>query len=106
MYVTLEEAKAYLIVEVDDDDAVIATCVSAAEETVAKFLNAPLSSFASKENSNDLDSSTLPDPIKMGILMYTSDFYENRGVMVTGAIVSENEMATRVLHFWRRCLGV
>lgn len=106
MYVTLEEAKKYLRVEVDDDDALIVALIGAAEETVEKFLNAPLADFATKENSTDLDVSTLPDAIKLGIMMYANDFYENREVMVVGTSVAENEMATRVLHFWRRCLGV
>lgn len=106
MYVTLEEAKKFLRVEVDDDDALIAMLVGSAEETVAKFLGEPLACFADRENSTDLDAPVLPDVIKLGILMYTNDFYENREVMVVGTNVAENEMVTRVLHFHRRHLGV
>lgn len=105
MYVTLAEAKAFLDVQVSDDDALINMCVGMAEATVAHFLNAPLSDFATRENSGDLDIGELPDNIKFGILMYTADAYEHRTVM-SEQTLQENPMATRVLHFERRCLGV
>jgi hypothetical protein len=105
MYVTLEEAKSFLDVQIADDDAVISLCVGAAEQTVANFLNAPLADFATKEDSSDVDSPTLPDAIKLGILMYTADAYEHRTVM-SEQTLQENPLVTRVLHFYRRCLGV
>lgn len=105
MYVTLEEAKDFLDIHVSDHDAKITMMVGAAEETVAKLLNAPLADFATHENSNDLDAPVLPDAIKLGILMYMADAFEHRTVMSETSL-QENEMANRVLHFYRQHLGV
>lgn len=105
-YVTLDEAKSYCNQTHDDDNALFADLIDAAERDAANFLGKPLECFTTSENSPpDLDRTLLPT-VKVRILSMISTLYENRENVVTGTIVSENKTTEAMAHFERTGLGV
>lgn len=111
MYVTLIEAKDFLNVYFSEKDAQIQLMIDAAERHVAEFLNRPLTDpeLTTAGDSPPPDSpgavELLPN-VKMGILYYVGDFWQNREITVTGTIVAKNDMAERILYPYRIELGV
>lgn len=106
-YVTLERAKKFCRVEIDDDDELLSFLIDAAEKHVEKFLGAALSCFVldtSSDSVPDLDAQ-LEKPVEFGILMHVSDWYEHRDIN-SDVQLTQNKMAENVLHFWRTGLGV
>lgn len=109
MYVTLEEAKAWCREYNPDDDALLARLITAAEEHVAMFLNRPLTDSELHQTGGtsppDLDLQ-LKESVKVGILYYVADFYENREITVAGSTLAVNKMAESILYPYRTGLGV
>lgn len=113
-YVPLADAKAYLAVIGDDDDAVIAQCLDAAEfhcaalmgrRSISDIQAVPwiVSDDSLSSDSGD-GSAVVPPSVVMAVLMYCADFYENRGVSMTAAL-SRNPAADSLLHMHRIGLG-
>lgn len=72
MYITLEQAKAHLLVDKDftDDDLYILDLVTVAEDIVAQHLDVAL---------NELEvGGLLPPPITHAILLMIGNLYQNR----------------------------
>ena len=67
MPVTLEEAKTYLRVDTDDEDALIESFLQAAGDICEGVLRFPLTDFE-----------TVPGPVKQAVLYATAQFYELR----------------------------
>ncbi|MDO9536640.1 MAG: head-tail connector protein [Bacillota bacterium] len=67
MPVTLEEAKIYLRVDTDDEDALIESFLQAAEDICEGVLRFPLADFEA-----------VPEPVKQAVLYATAQFYELR----------------------------
>lgn len=67
MIVTLEKTKAWLRVESTDEDALIESYITAAEDIVTSILRFPLTEYE-----------TVPEPIVQAVLYCVSVFFEKR----------------------------
>lgn len=67
-FLTLEECKRHLVVDHNDDDAMITAMATTAEDAIENELNRDL--------SNDYE--VLPSPIKSAMLLYLGSLYNNR----------------------------
>lgn len=67
-FLTLEECKRHLVVDHNDDDAMITAMATTAEDAIENELNRNL--------SNDYE--VLPSPIKSAMLLYLGSLYNNR----------------------------
>jgi len=109
-YVDLAEAKGFLNVYYDEKDTEIQMMIDAAEAHVATWLNRPLSELLIEGSDSPPPDSPgvaeLQPDVKLGVLMYVNDFWQNREITVTGTIVANNPTADRILHLHRKCLGV
>jgi uncharacterized phage protein (predicted DNA packaging) len=65
--VTLEEAKAFMKIEGDGEDNLIASFIATAQEYCENYIRQPISSFTS-----------IPQSMHQAILILTAFFYENR----------------------------
>jgi len=110
--VTTAEAKSYSNIYFSEKDAEVETLVAAAEEYVAKFLNRD-----SLSDSDLLEGPDSPAPdspgaeqlkpgVKILVLMAFDEFWQNRGIVVTGTITNENPTWMRAAHLYRKNLGV
>lgn len=110
--VTLAEAKSYSNIYFSEKDTEIETLVAAAEEFVAKFLNR--TSLSDSDLLLDPDSPPADSPgaeqlkplVKLVVLMAFDEFWQNRGIVVTGTITAENPTWMRAAHLYRKSLGV
>ena len=68
MLVTLEDTKAWLRVDSNDEDALIESLIEAAEEIVEGVLRFPLSDY----------EQGIPEPVKHAVYFAVSKFYEER----------------------------
>lgn len=107
--VTLEEAKSFLNVYYAEKDAEIQLMIDAAERHVLNWLNrddwTDLLETLDSPVDSPLGEGLFPD-VKLGVLMYVADFWQNREVTITGTTVAENPRASAVLHLYRKQLGV
>lgn len=107
--VTLEEAKSFLNVYFDEKDLEIQLFIDAAERHVLNWLNrSDWTGLVEQLNSpvvTESDEVLFPN-IKVGILMYVNDFWQNREIAVIGSSVAENRRASEMLYLYRRELGV
>lgn len=98
----LARAKSHSNIYFDDKDDELTNKLDAAEEFVAKFLN--------REDLSDLVRGDSPDRLKAGVealvLMVFDDYWQNKGVYVTGTIMTENPQWMRAAHLYRIDLGV
>lgn len=107
--VTLEEAKSWSNIYFTEKDQEVQLIIDAAEKHVADFLGrTDLQEFVTYADSpQDSPGSAVLDPrAKIVVLQVFDEFWQNRGIVVTGTITSENPMWQRVAHFMRTGLGV
>lgn len=128
-YVTLEQAKAQLLVIHDSDDDLIRLNIDAAEAYAANYMNRPaieddpvnpwrrnqgtIAEWKLPLNhcqpspvvSSDYDD-PVPTSVVQAILLLVADFYENRTVSVVGTTVSVNPAANNLLEQNRIGLGI
>lgn len=78
MQITLEEIKNYLKVEHNEDDALIDSMILAAVKHCEAFLGRPLS----EQNMTQEEMWTVPETVKLAVLMLVAHWYENRGVVL------------------------
>lgn len=88
LVVTLEEAKLYLKVDVDVDDAIIISCINSAEELCEGILRFPLAEFTE-----------VPETVKHAALFAIGNLYEQREALDTKAMI---ELMTRLLFAYRK----
>ncbi|RJX22328.1 MAG: phage gp6-like head-tail connector protein [Ammonifex sp.] len=88
MVITLEEAKQYLKVDVDEENALIVSFIAAAEDIVEGILRQPLSDFAE-----------VPEVVRQAIFFATAQFYELREALLTPVLV---ETIKRLLFAYRK----
>lgn len=113
-YVTLEQAKAHLLVIHDSDDDLIMQNIDAAEAYAANYMNRP----AIEDNPHctwlrnqpvPVVSSEPQDPVPksvvQAILLLVGDYYENRTAQVTTAL-TPNAAAENLLWFHRIGMGI
>lgn len=99
--VTLQEAKAHLRVDGDDDDADITLKLRAAEEMAVAYLDrAVYPSQAALDAAVAADAAG-PDPmvctfaVRAGILLILGDLYANREEVATGTIATQMPTGAR-----------
>ena len=114
-YVTLEQAKAHLLVIHDADDALIQQNIDAAEAYAANYMNRqaiadkPVYPWRKLWTVGQVLSET-PDPVPKSVVqavsLLTSDFYENRTVGIVGTIFTTNPSAENLLWQYRVGMGI
>lgn len=113
-YVTLDEAKAHLLVIHSSDDDLIQQNIDAAEGYAANYMNRP--NIADnprctwlRNQDPDVTSSETPDPVPkavvQGILLLVGDYYENRTAQTTPGLVA-NQAAENLLWHYRLGMGI
>lgn len=128
-YVTLEQAKAHLLVIHDSDDVLIQQNLDAAEDYAANYMNRPniadnpVNPWVRNQGSvadwlvpahcrplPPVVSSELVDPVPksvvQAILLLVGDYYENRTATIVGTIATPNPAAENLLWFHRVGLGI
>ena len=109
-YVSLADAKKHLEVIHGSDDALIQSCIEAAEDYAANYMNRAgiTDDQVWKGNPEEPASSdeVVPESVKIAILFLTTDYFEQRGQTVVGSINSQLPAAENMLHFYRIGLGV
>lgn len=88
MNINLEDAKAYLRVDLEHDDALIESLLLAAKQSVYDYLN------------RSYDDAEIPAPVRAAILMLTADIYELREVNSDVALY-QNKTYFRLLNPYR-----
>jgi hypothetical protein len=78
-YVTLEQAKDHLRVDITDDDFYITDLISVAEAAVENEIGTTLLS--------NLESGVLPKPLYQAILLMVGNLYEHREPVIVGVSV-------------------
>lgn len=98
----LAAAKAHSNIFFDDRDAELQVKLDGAEEFVTRFFN--------RTDLSDLTKLDSPNRLLAGVevlvLEVFDDYWQNKGVYVTGTIVSENPAWMRAAHLYRIDLGV
>lgn len=114
-YVTLDQAKAHLLVIHDSDDTLIQQNIDAAEAYAANYMNRPViednphctwlrNQPVPVTSSEPLDP--VPKSVVQAILLLVGDYYENRTASIVGTIVSPNPAAENLLWFHRIGMGI
>ena len=88
MVITLEEAKLYLKVDGDEDDALILSMINAAEELCQDVLRIPLTDFT-----------PVPETVKQATLYALANLYERRETADIKAVI---EVVSRLLFAYRK----
>ena len=78
MSITLEDAKLHMNVTSDDDDAVIAAKIEAAEAWIGAFVGKPLAEF-----------DPLPEPLREAVRQLVAHLYENREATLVGVQMTD-----------------
>lgn len=114
-YVTLEQAKAHLLVIHDFDDELIRQNIDAAEAYAANYMNRPriednpaCTWLRNKEPAvtSSEPNDPVPKSVVQAILLLVTDYWENRTVSIVGTIVSQNPAAENLLWFHRIGIGI
>lgn len=99
--VTLQEAKAHLRVDGDDDDADITLKLRAAEEMAVAYLDRAVYPSQAALDAAVAADTTGPDPmvctfaVRAGILLILGDLYANREEVATGTIATQMPTGAR-----------
>lgn len=131
-YLTLEQAKAHLLVIHDSDDQLIQECIDAAESYAATYMNrpaiednpvnpwrtnsgtlaewsAPLNDcrrYAQSEVVSSEPNNPVPASVIQAIKLTLGDFYENRTSGIVGTIFTTNPAAENLLNQQRIGMGI
>lgn len=88
MIITLDEAKQYLRVDGDEENTLITSFISAAEELCEYILRFPLTELAET-----------PEAVKQSVLYAVGNFYEERENVDMKEVI---DVMTRLLFAWRK----
>jgi uncharacterized phage protein (predicted DNA packaging) len=88
-FLTLEECKRHLVVDHNDDDAMITAMATTAEDAIENELNRNL--------SNDYE--VLSSPIKSAMLLYLGSLYNNREGFSTLASAPTAQMKSLIQYY-------
>ena len=88
LIVSLEEAKQYLRIDGDEEDALITTFVNTAEELCENILRYPIAELT-----------VVPEAVKQSVLYAAAQFFEQRENVDIKTVV---EIMTRFLFAYRR----
>lgn len=99
---TLEEIKAHLRLDGNDEDALLTALSEATQDYATQYLGRTSIPW------DDADGLPVPVPasVKAAMLLIICDLYENREDQVVGTIVARTGTADRLLHFNRVGLGI
>ncbi len=73
MILTVDEVKAHLRIETDDEDAYIASLIAQAQAAAEDFCRV---TFGIDMEGNEVPA---PEPVRLAVLLMVSHYYENRG---------------------------
>lgn len=129
-YVTLEQAKAHLLVIHDFDDEIIRDCIAAAESYAATYMNRPeiednpLNPWKTNQGTiadwsrplhdchpqppivSSEPNNPVPASVVQAVKLILADYYENRTAGIVGTIYSANPAAENLLNQQRIGWGV
>lgn len=91
--VSLEEARAHVRAEGQEDDAMLQIYIDAAIDRVIQFIGRPI-------------PESEPAGIKAAVLLYVGDLYEHREAQVAGNPITANPTADALLWPYRTGLGI
>jgi len=98
---TLDEIKAHLRLDGDEENAQLTLLSEAAEDYAAQYLGRSLPWL------DDLGAPVaVPASVRAALLMIIGDLYENREGALVGVSRVDNPTVDRLLHFYRTGLGV
>lgn len=93
--ISLQEAKEFLRVDGDDEDALISSLIITSSVLVEDVLRRPLADFA-----------TIPEPIHQAMLIVTATLYEERQIQKDGksgvSITDTLDLIRRMLFAYRK----
>ena len=91
---TLEEAKLYLRVDMDDDDTLIQALITAAESYIAQQTGKTKILAGADENGQPIYEDIKESELwKLAVKLLLAHWYENRGVETSGRVT-----ATKISH--------
>lgn len=76
--ISVADVKAHANITLDDDDALIAAKIDAAEEWIGAFVGTPLVEF-----------DPVPEPIKEAVRQLVAHLYENREATLVGVTMND-----------------
>lgn len=96
MYVTLEQAKKHLNLDVEftDDDAYVESLIEAAEGKVSEDICVNLADLADEDGN-------IPAPLRQAVLLQIGDFYASREDTVYGVIVHSTKAYQNLVGLYR-----
>lgn len=98
---TLDEIKAHLRLDGDEENAQLTLLSEAAEDYAAQYLGRSLPWL------DELGAPVaVPASVRAALLLITGDLYENREAAFVGVTRVDNPTVERLLHFYRVGLGV
>lgn len=86
--VTLTMAKAFLKVEHEEDDALLASMITAARELAESYIGRSMASETAASYELGYTPDRVPGPIRLAILRTVATHYENREDEVVGTVVA------------------
>ena len=111
MLVTIETIKTHLRLPTDADselDPYLEQLHDAAKDYIEKYIGRELPWVDVDDEDGDSNSTEemLPSSVLHALLILIAEFFENREQQVIGAIMAENPIVLRLLHFYRTGLGI
>lgn len=94
------------------EDALIGQYAAAAQTNIEDYLDGVIPGSSDDVGDPDADpvveplADEVPSPIIQALLLMVADMYENRSAVITGTTVAENPTLVRLLHCYRRGIGI
>lgn len=85
MYLEISDLKKHLNIDHDEDDAYIKELIEVAEDSIATYLNRPLSDFVEKHEDGRCNHDTLKPAIRHAIRLAVGAWYANRESVTYGS---------------------
>lgn len=92
---TIEELKAHINLDHDEDNALLATYANAAKTTIESYLNRKL--YNDSVPDSDSNGIVINDAIKVAILMLAGHWYDNREAVTINGNASTLPLAYQML---------
>ena len=100
MIISLDEAKAYLRIEHDEEDALLEALIQQAQTAAEDFCRVGFEQVSSTSTSDGTEA-TVPGPVKLAVLLMVGYFYENREAAEGAAYRTMRRAFTTLLYPYR-----